>query len=252
MVGVAPWQAVLLVPVGILAGLSGSIAGLASLISYPALLAVGLAPVSANVTNTVSLVFNGVGSVSASRPELHGQRAHIVRVAAAGVAGGIAGGLLLLATPSHSFELIVPWLIGLGAVAILLPRRTVVHLDSGHVGSRAMLPAVLLISVYGGYFGAAAGVLMLAVFLATTAAPLPRATALKNVALGGANVVAAMIFVFFSPVDWAAVVPLAAGFFLGGRLGPVVVRNSPAGALRSLIAAGGLGLAIYLGVSAYR
>src|SRR5215813_12701787 len=100
-------------------GLVGSVAGLASLVSYPALLAVGLSPVSANVSNTVALVFGGVGSVSGSIPELRGQRSRARRLGAVAVAGGLTGGLLLLATPSDAFARIVPWLIGLASLGIL-------------------------------------------------------------------------------------------------------------------------------------
>jgi uncharacterized membrane protein YfcA len=112
------WQSLLLVPAGLVAGLVGSVAGLASLVSYPALLAVGLGPISANVTNTVALVFSSVGSVTASGPELHGQRAQVLRVAAMSALGGLAGGLLLISTPSGAFARLVPWLIGLGSVVV--------------------------------------------------------------------------------------------------------------------------------------
>jgi uncharacterized membrane protein YfcA len=244
------WQSLLLVPAGAAAGLIGSVAGLASLVSYPALLAVGLGPVCANVTNTVAVVFSSVGSVSASGPELHGQRRSVLRVASVGVLGGLAGGLLLLATPSDAFARLVPWLIGLGSLAIALPRRTA---DARrHAHPAVVLPAVLAISLYGGYFGAAAGVLMLALFLRVTHEPLPRANALKNVVLGAANLVAAVLFAVVADVDWVAVVPLAAGFLIGGRLGPVVVRRAPAGVLRPVIASVGLGLAVYLAIKAYR
>src|SRR2546421_5426007 len=107
---VGPGTAVLLILAGIGAGITGSTAGLASLISYPALLAVGLPPVTANVTNTVSLVLNSVGSVSASRPELQGQARRLVPLAVAAVLGGVAGAGLLLLTPSGAFERIVPFL----------------------------------------------------------------------------------------------------------------------------------------------
>src|SRR5579863_7639530 len=104
-------------------GLVGSVAGLASLVSYPALLAVGLPPVTANVSNTVALVASSIGSITGSRPELRGQRAQARRLAGISIAGGVIGGVLLLATPSSAFALIVPWLIGLASVAILVRRN---------------------------------------------------------------------------------------------------------------------------------
>jgi uncharacterized protein len=234
-------------------GLSGSVAGLASLISYPALLAVGLSPVAANVSNTVALVFSSAGSISGSRPELRGQRGRIRHLGVSALAGGIVGGVLLLATPSKSFALIVPWLIGLASLGVLVrrdPARTPPH--PGHKPSWMLVSGVFVIAIYGGYFGAAAGVLLLTVLLLSTGEPLARSNAMKNVLLGLANTVAAVAFVCFGPVRWSAVVPLALGFLVGGRLGPVVVRRTPAGPLRALIACAGVGLAVHLGLDAYR
>lgn len=245
-------QALLLLVAGVGAGLIGSIAGLASLISYPALLAVGLAPVTANVTNTVALVFSSVGSAFGSRPELRDQGVRLRRLSAIGVLGGAAGGVLLLASPSGYFERVVPWLIGFGSLTILWPRRPAVHLDGPvRVDSRVVRLEVFLIGVYGGYFGAAAGVLLLALLLATTSDSLARSNALKNVVLGLANLAAAIVFALFGSVNWLDAVPLAAGLFVGGFIGPVVVRHSPARALRILIALASIGLAIYLGIKAY-
>jgi uncharacterized membrane protein YfcA len=235
------------------AGLTGSMAGLASLISYPALLAVGLPPVTANVSNTVALVFNSVGSVWGSKPELRGQRARARQLAPIAVAGGLTGGLLLLATPSSAFRLVVPWLIGLASFAILLQRSRVVLAPTGvHQPSWKVSVGVFVVAIYGGYFGAAAGVLLLALLLVTTAESLPRGNAMKNLLLGSANAVAAVAFVAFGPVRWSAVIPLAAGCLVGGRLGPVIVRRVPASPLRMVIALAGLGLAIRLGLDAYR
>jgi uncharacterized protein len=247
------WHAVLLVLAGVGSGLAGSIAGLASLVSYPALLAVGLTPVAANVTNTIALVFNTVGTMAGSRPELRGQRPRVRELGAVAVAGGLAGGTILLLTPAGSFERVVPWLIGLGALTILVPRRPHLHLDDAPApASRVLFGGVFLIGVYGGYFGAAAGVLMLALLLITTPDTLPRCNALKNVVLGLSNLVAAVVFAIFGPVDWVAALPLATGVLIGGRIGPVVVRHSPTKVLRILIALAGLGLAIHLGLDAYR
>lgn len=243
----------LLFVAGIGGGLAGSIAGLASLTTYPALLAAGLPPVTANVTNTVALVANSIGSVTGSRVELTGQRSRIVRLGLVGVAGGIAGGALLLATPSGSFERIVPWLIVLGSGSILVQRRpAAATAESPHVDSRLLPIGTFVIGVYGGYFGAGAGVLLLALLLASVPEPFPRCNGLKNVILGGANAVAAALFVVIGHIDWAAAAPLAAGLFIGGRIGPVVVRHSPARLLRRLIAVAGVGLAIYLALDAYR
>jgi uncharacterized protein len=248
---------VLLVLAGIAAGLTGSIAGLASLVSYPALLATGIPPVTANVTNTVALVLNSVGSVSASRPELRGQGRRLLRLSTAALLGGAAGAALLLLTPSSAFERIVPWLIAGASIALLVQRPPQVLAAEGaehHPEHRDpwWLPlGTFAVAVYGGYFGAAAGVMLLALFLLSTGEGMPRGNALKNVMLGMANAVAAIGFLLFASIAWSAALPLALGLFVGGRLGPRVVRRAPQTALRRLIALAGLGLAVHLAVQAY-
>jgi uncharacterized protein len=242
----------LLVLIGIGGGLASSIAGLASLVSYPSLLALGLSPVAANVTNTVALTLNGVGSIAGSGPELAGQRDRVIKMALAATLGGALGGALLLLTPASAFEKAVPWLIGFASVFILVPRRRAAKGASEPEHPPWVTAATGLIAVYGGYFGAAAGVLLLAVLLGATSDSLPRAGALKNVALGAANTTAAIGFAVFGPVDWPVALPLSLGFLIGGRLGPLVVRRLPTGPLKVGIAAGGLGLALRLGYLAYR
>jgi uncharacterized membrane protein YfcA len=240
---------------GIAGGLTGSIAGLASVATYPALLAVGLPPVTANVTNTVALVFNGVGSIWGSRPELRGQGHWLRRVVPVAALGGLVGAALLLCTPAEGFEKLVPILLGLSAVAILLPRGQASHVTKPRRRRGVLVAeglAIFAITVYGGYFGAAAGVLLLALLLRAGGATLPHANASKNVILGVANAVAAVIFAVAAPVHWAAVAALGSGCLLGSRLGPVVVRHAPAGPLRLLIGAAGLALAVKLGLDAYR
>jgi uncharacterized membrane protein YfcA len=250
----------LLVLAGVGAGLVGSIAGLASLISYPALLATGIPPLTANITNTVALVLSSVGSVSASGPELRGQRSRLLRLGVAAVLGGAVGAALLLLTPSSAFERIVPWLIGAASAAMLVqrpPRDLAAAAAAAEQAGRThtdprWLPAVTAaIGVYGGYFGAAAGVLLLAVYLLATGEGLPRSNALKNVVLGLANAVAAVGYVVLASVAWSAAIPLALGLLVGGFLGPRVVRRAPQTLLRRLIALAGLGLAVRLGIQAY-
>ncbi|MBX7430603.1 sulfite exporter TauE/SafE family protein [Mycobacterium sp. Y57] len=247
----------LLFAAGVLGGLTGSIAGLASVATYPALLVVGLPPVTANVTNTVALVFNGIGSVWGSRPELAGQGAWLRRILPFAVLGGILGAVLLLSTPAEGFEKIVPLLLGFASLAILLPTRPAraarVASHRRHT-TRLVLEgaAIFAICVYGGYFGAAAGVLLLALLLRAGGATLAHANAGKNVILGAANGVAAVIFAIVAPVQWPAAAVLGAGCLLGARLGPVVVRHAPARPLRLAIGVAGLALAVKLGADAYR
>jgi len=245
------WDPLWLVLAGIGGGLTGSVAGLASVVSYPALLAVGLTPISANVSNTVALVFSTVGSVSGSRPELAGQRARAKGLAASAIAGGLVGATLLLLTPSSQFALVVPWLIGGASVAVLLPRAPRRSAVSSEKPVWELILTVFAIAIYGGYFGAAAGVVLLAALMLMTGETLPRSNALKNLLLGVANAVAAVAFAVFGPVHWLAVLPLAAGFLIGGRVGPIIVRHAPTGPLRIVISLAGLGLAVHLGLDAY-
>lgn len=247
---------VLLFAAGVLGGLTGSIAGLASVATYPALLLAGLPPVTANVTNTVALVFNGIGSVLGSRPELEGQGRWLKRIVPVAVLGGAAGAVLLLSTPAEGFEKVVPILLGLASIAILLPRRPAGDAQvASHLRHRTRVlleaAAIFVICIYGGYFGAAAGVLLLALFLRAGHASLAHANAGKNVILGVANAVAAMIFVVLAPVQWWAVLFLGLGCLLGSRLGPTVVRHAPAGPLRVLIGAAGVALAVKLALDTY-
>lgn len=245
------WEVALLVAAGVVGGLAGSIAGLASVATYPALLLVGLPPVAANVTNTVALVFNGVGSVWGSRPELVGQRAVLLRMLPMAAVGGLAGAVLLLSIPSEGFEKVVPVLLVASSVIIALPRRA---RAAGARSPHTVLIGVVVfvVCVYGGFFGAAAGVLLLALFLRTGSASLAHANAVKNVVLGVANGVAALVFVVFAPVHWAAMLPMAVGCLIGARLGPIIVRRAPATPLRMVIAVAGIALAVRLGVDAYR
>lgn len=246
-------QMVLLVAAGVLGGLTGSIAGLASVATYPALLVAGLPPVTANVTNTVALVFNGIGSVLGSRPELAGQRRRVMRLLPVAVAGGVAGAVLLLSTPADGFEKVVPVLLGVASLAILAPVRPPSEPVGGRPNARRIGQALAVgaICVYGGYFGAAAGVLLLALLLRSGAAGLAHANATKNVVLGGANLSAAVIFACVAPVHWTAVATLGLGCLVGSRLGPVVVRHAPSGAMRVAIGVAGLALAVKLGLDAY-
>ncbi|GAA0450205.1 sulfite exporter TauE/SafE family protein [Streptomyces olivaceiscleroticus] len=249
-------SAALLLAAGIAAGLAGSIAGLASLFSYPALLAAGLPPVAANVTNTVALFSNTVGTAAGSRAELRGQRRRLMRLACVAALGGAIGAALLLGTPSSAFELAVPWLIALGSVLILVrePLRRLIAKrrpgggtngdpDGSALPGLPMTGAVLLVGLYGGYFGAAAGVLMLAVLSLSAAEPLPVTNAVKNIVTGAANVTAAVAYAFLAPVDWMAALTLGIGCLVGAWVGPAVVRRVPETPLRVAVALAGFGLA---------
>jgi uncharacterized membrane protein YfcA len=238
---------------GTLAGVASTVASLASVVSYPVLLALGLPPVTANVTNTVALVFTGAGAAAGSRQELAGQGRLIRRLIPLVVLGGAAGATLLLLTPASAFEAVAPVLIGAASLLLIVqPKIRGMTARPNGEHSWPLRGALAAVAVYVGYFGAAAGILMLAVLTAMLDQPLPKINAVKNVLNGFANAVAAIAFALFGPVRWAAVAPLAAGFLAGGWIGPALVRRIPAQALRIVIGVGGVVLAVRLGLTAYR
>ena len=244
----------LLVLAGVGAGLCGSMAGLASLFSYPALLAVGLPPTVANQTNTIALATSSVGSIVSSRPELRGQGRRVLEFIPLTVAGGATGAGLVLITPPDTFALIVPFLVA-GASLVLLRGRdpepgtaTTVH------GARAagLRVAVFVVGVYSGYFGAAAGVVMMALLSRVLTDTLVRVNAVKNVLLGASNAIAAVGFIVLGDVSWRAAIPLTAGLLVGNYAGPAIARRLPSRYLRAGIAVAGLVLAVALFVDAVR
>ena len=254
-------DALVLLAAGTAAGIASTVLSLASLISYPVLLALGLPPLTANVTNTVSLVLTGAGSAIGSGPELTGQASRVRRFGTVSALGGAAGAAALLLSPAQSFELVVPVLVGVAAVLLLIqPRvkslsaRTGWAGGSKHAGERSVPLTVALFAAaaYVGYFGAGGGVLLLAVLGVMIDEALTRVNAIKNVVSGLANFVAALGFAVFAPVRWSFVLPLAAGFLIGGWTGPKLVRRMPPEGLRVIVAFAGFGLAVKLGWTAYR
>ena len=257
-----------LVAAGVAAGVLSTVVGLASVVSYPALLAIGLPPLAANMTNTVSLLFTGVGAAVGSRPELTGQVTRVRRLGTIAALGGGAGAALLLVTPSQTFVRLAPVLIGAASLALLPPSRQDRAARRGAGPDRDgrgcgagpgrderrpwLLAGVFGVAVYIGYFGAAGGIVMLALLIALVAEPLARVNAVKNMLGAIGNAVAAVAFAVFGHVDWAAVVPLAAGFLVGGWTGPALVRRIPGQVLRIGVAVCGLAVAVKLGISAYR
>ena len=210
----------------------------------------GVAPLAANVTQAVAFVAAWPGSALGSRPELRGQAPWLRRWAlliAAGSAGGVA---LLLCLPATIFARVVPFLVLLGSITLLVqPRISAWHDKHLSRGNRILLPCGLLaVALYNGYFGAGAGIMTLAVLLLFMDPDVPRSNALKNAILGVGDVVAAIGFIVFGPVHWAAAVPLAGGLLVGSSIGPSVTRRVPGSVVRTLAVCAGLALAIWLWV----
>jgi uncharacterized protein len=237
-----PLDAAGLVAVGLVAGAINAIVGSGSLLTFPALLAVGYPPVVANVTNTVGLVLGNISGVVGYRRELAGQRRRIYELAGFAIAGGLLGAVLLLALPETVFRRVVPVLIIVAVVLVLAQPRLSAYMAKhrDRAGSSwALRGAVFLISVYGGYFGAAMGVIFIAVFSVFLEDDLQRMNALKNVIAAIVNGVAALLFVLLAHVEWPAAALLAASGIVGGQLGAAIGRRLPAGVLRVAIVIAG-------------
>jgi uncharacterized membrane protein YfcA len=242
-VDITPIQALALLGIGVTAGIISVLVSLASLVSYPALLALGLPPVAANVTNTLGLVFNALGAAVGARYELREQGPTLRQLAVVAAAGGATGALLLLVLPARWFELVVPVLVAVASAVILVQPRLMLHARFQPQGvTPVTVAAYFATTVYIGYFGAAGGVISLVVLASVIDRPLTHVNAAKAVLGGAANGAAAIGFALFGPVRWAFVPPLAIGFFLGGMAGPWIARRIPTRLFRGLIA--GCGFAV--------
>ena len=242
---------ILLIGAGFVAGVLGAAGGITSLISYPALLVIGIAPLPANVTNAVALMASLPGSALGSRPELKGQGPWLRRWALVAVLGGAVGVALLLLTPDRVFNNLVPFLLILASVVLIIqPKISRWHERRDVPMNRFLLPLGLFaMAVYGGYFGAGSGIMVLALLLLTVDQEFPRANALKNVFLGIGDVIAAAGFLLFGPVHVAAALSLGGGVLVGSFIGPLVTRKVPGKGLRVFAALLGFALAIGLWVS---
>jgi uncharacterized membrane protein YfcA len=249
----SPFEAIAILAVGFAAGTINTVVGSGSLITFPTLLAFGYPPVVANVTNTVGLVPGSLSGAIGYRRELGGQRGRVIRLGAAAIAGGLTGGLLLLAMPAAAFERIVPVLI-LGAVVLITiqPRlsRAMGHRRvEGREHTGPLVVTIFLTGVYGGYFGAGQGVIMMALLATFLPDHLQRLNGLKNVLAVLINGVAAILFIAVAPVAWPPAILLAIGAIAGGQVGAVVGRRLPANILRFAIIAVGtfVGIRLLLG-----
>ena len=244
----SPLEAVLVTLAGVAAGTINTVVGSGTLITFPTLLAFGVPPVTANVSNTVGLVPGSMSGVFGYRRELAGQGSRVLRLGSASLIGGIVGALLLLVLPSSAFDAIVPVLILLGVLLVIFGPRI-----QRAVASRAearggipdhgvwwVWPAVAAAGVYGGYFGAAQGVLLMAVLGIGVVDSMQRHTATKNVLALIVNAVAALVFVAVADIDWVVAGLIALGSVVGGQIGATVGRRLPPDLLRAVIAVVGL------------
>lgn len=240
---------------GIGAGTINTIVGSGTLITFPVLLAVGLPPVTANVSNSLGLVPGSVTGAIGYRGELTGQRPRLLRLGAVAFTGGLIGAVLLVTLPSTAFKAIVPVLIAIALVLVVLQprlaravqaRRERTGTTVAEHGGPALVVGMLLASMYGGYFGAAQGVLYLSMMGLALNESLQRLNGMKNVLAAIVNGVAAVFFIIVAHMDWAAVGLIAGGAVIGGLIGARVGRRLPPAALRALIVAVGIAAIIQL------
>ncbi len=229
-------------------GIIGSAGGITSLITYPALLLVGVPPLAANATNIVALAAFLPGVALGSRPELRGWGAWLERWTPVTLVGGALGAVLLLLTPSDAFERVVPFLVAIGSLALVCAPRLSRRRASPTHRPLELGAWLLVMAAYGGYFGAGAGVMTFALMLIMVDQHLPTANALKNVLMGATSIPAGLLLAFLAPIDWTAAIALAVGILAGTRTGPAVARRVPATALRWAVFAFGIGMAICLWV----
>ncbi|HWU59697.1 MAG TPA: sulfite exporter TauE/SafE family protein [Microbacteriaceae bacterium] len=247
-------DAVILFVAGTAAGTINVVVGSGSLITFPVLVALGYPPVLANVTNNIGVLPGSASGVIAYRRELKGHWRKVLPLAACSAIGGATGALLLLVLPASAFQGIVPVLIIVACLLIIaapwLKRwsaaRQAAAQKATAPGERAtLLTSTALTGVYGGYFGAAQGVILLAILSIMLPGGMQRANAFKNVLAGVANGAAAVVFVFSTPVAWLAALIIAIGAFVGGQIGGSVGRRLPPVVFRVIIVAIGIVAIIY-------
>jgi uncharacterized membrane protein YfcA len=244
-------EIVLIALAGMAAGTINTVVGSGTLITFPVLLAFGYAPVTANVSNTIGLVPGSASGAWGYRRELGGQRPRVLRLGAMSVLGGITGAVLLLVLPASAFKAIVPVFIALALVLTLLQPRLNRWLAAREVDldrrGRVLTPlAVYATGIYGGYFGAAQGILLLAILGVALPQDLHRTNALKNVLAGLVNGVAGVYFVFAAHVAWAPAAIIAVASILGGQLGARYGRRLEPALLRALIVVVGIAAIVRL------
>jgi len=251
---VEPWQAVEIFLAGGAAGTINTLVGSGTLVTFPVLLAVGIPPVTANVSNNIGLVPGSVSGAWGYRHELAGQRIRVAHLATASLVGGFLGAAAVIVLPSGAFDAIVPILVSLGLLVMAfgprLVRRAAARRTDSHVNDgppRWLWAAVGLTAVYGGYFGAAQGVLLMAVLNLAFADGLQRLNAAKNILVALVNGIAGAVFIVAFDVDWTVVLLIGLGAVGGGQVGARLGRRLPEAVLRIVvIAVGATALVVFL------
>jgi uncharacterized membrane protein YfcA len=252
---VTPGEMLAVYAAGMGAGAVNAVVGSGSLITFPVLLATGLPPVTATVSNALGVVPGSISAAIGYRKELGGQGRRLLVLSVGAVLGGLTGATLLLLLPAAAFERIVPVLVGLALVLVACQPLVVrkVRRRRATTGNRArhdvgplLFTGLTLASVYGGYFSAAQGIIYVSLMGMRLDETLQRLNAVKNVLVAVVNTVAALFFVFVAHFDWTAVALIAAGSAVGGRMGADVGRRFTSAVLRTLIVTVGAASLVHL------
>lgn len=232
------------------AGGINTLVGSGTLVTFPTLLVLGVPPLTANISNSVGLVAGGISGTIGYLPEMKGMGRKVAQLIPMSILGGIIGALLLLVLPAEAFAAIVPVLIAIGIVLVVLgPKLSAWSKKHHHEGGRpplwhivALMSGVLLAGVYGGYFGAAQGVILIGLLSALSTEPLQALNGLKNVLGTIVNAIASLVFIIVEPslVDWRIAGLIAIGALVGGVLGAKFGRRMPPNVLRAVIVVVGL------------
>ncbi|MCV3742278.1 sulfite exporter TauE/SafE family protein [Lentilactobacillus hilgardii] len=240
-----------LVLMSLLAGILTGIVGMASLTLYPVLISVGIPPITANATITVAQVGAGLGTVLSSLRELHCHWKQALKIAILNTVGGIFGAFILIHSSNNGFKKVVPIFILLAGLMILTPKRK----DTHSVADKWRLPinwlGIFLVGIYNGYFGAASGLLMIAVLSKIIKEDYAVYNAMRNFASFTNNIFAALMFILMLSIDWAVIIPLLLGLSIGGYIGPIIVRFIPSKVIKITVGVFAVVLAFGLGYEAY-
>lgn len=237
---------------GAVGGAVNSIAGGGALITFPIMVALGVPPLSANVTNTVGMTTASVGGALGYTDLLRGQGGRFARFLVPTLLGAVGGTIALLLTSNATFEAIVPVLVAAACVLLLLRPRLTPHIShAGNERSPYLVAGLAFCGAYGAYFGSAVSILLFAILALFVVDTLQHLNAMKIVLVGSANLLAAVVYAFLAPVDWRYAVTIMVSSFAGGRVGAHYARRIPSDPLRIGIAGFGLAVALVLAVRAF-
>jgi uncharacterized protein len=244
------WEAAIIALAGLWAGLINAVVGSGTLVTFPVLVALGYPPVTATTSNAIGLITGSITGAVGYRSELEGQGRRLRRYGVASFLGAIVGAVLLLKLPADAFETIVPVLVGISVILVLVQPLLSRRLSNRTVVDRTASPLlyvlIFLVGIYGGYFTAAQGIMLVGVMGLLVADPLQRLNAFKNALAAVVNVVAGVIYAFVAPVSWPVVAVLAVSSTVGGLLGATVGKRLSPGVLRGVIVVIGVAAVVHL------